>query len=187
LSCEQKNVDRIESEWIDQLQQELTNTQEYKQLLWEQGDELEEIVYTALQDAGFTIEDEVPGRRDGAIDLAEGKVMMEITGTTGGVSENKLRQLQTWVDNSQDELDEEITGLLIINHQRDRNPSERRIQLDEQREAYLDSRGLQLVTTLELFRMVNGLSTGEISEEDVTSKLRSDDGIIVFTEVENPF
>jgi hypothetical protein len=175
--------EELEAE-IERLHRELAHAQAYKQLLWEQGDELEEIVYIALQDAGLTIEEEVPGRRDGAIDLADRKVMLEITGTTGGIKESKLRQLQTWVDNNQNDYDEEITGLLVINHQRDRNPSERRVQLDEQREVYLDSRGLQLITTPELFKMVTGISMGDISEDDVQAKLRSDEGIIVFNEIE---
>lgn len=178
--------EELEAE-IERLQRKLAHAQAYKQLLWEQGDELEEIVYLALQDAGLTIEEEVPGRRDGAIDLVDRKVMLEITGTTGGIKESKLRQLQTWVDYNQNDYDEEITGLLVINHQRDRNPSERRVQLDEQREAYLDSRGLQLVTTPELFKIVTGIATGEISEDDVEAKLRSDEGIVVFNEIEESF
>lgn len=171
------------TEKIQELQQELAAVQTFKQLLWEQGDPLEEVVYNAFRRAGLTIEEEVPNRRDGAISLDNRKVMIEITGTTGGVTESKLSQLNKWVINNQDEYDKEVTGLFVINYSRDTEPADRRLHLDPDRMDYLENSGLQLVTTLELFKMVHGLESDEIDIEDVERKLLSDAGVIQFDEV----
>jgi len=174
-------------EQIEELQQELAEAQSFKRILWEQGDELEEAVYDAFRKAGLTIQEEVPHRRDGAIDLGDRMIMLEITGTTGSVTESKLSQLNKWVINNQDEFEGEVTGLFIINYSRDTDPADRRLHLDPDRIEYLESSGLQLITTLELFAMVHGLESREIDGNVVEAKLRSDVETIEFESLDNSF
>lgn len=173
-------------EQIKELQQELAEVQSLKRLLWEQGDELEEAVYDAFRKAGLTIQEEVPHRRDGAIDLGDRMIMLEITGTTGSVTERKLSQLNKWVINNQDKFEEEVAGLFVINYSRDTDPVDRRLHLDPDRMEYLENSGLQLVTTLDLFTMVHGLESQDVDGNVVEAKLRSGVEIIKFESVEGP-
>lgn len=173
-------------EQISDLEQELAEAQSFERLLWEQDDELEEAVYETFRKAGLTVHDEVPHRRDGAIELDDRMIMLEITGTTGSVTERKLSQLQKWVTNNQDEFDKEVSGLFVINHFMETDPADRDLTLDPDRLNYLESAGLQLVTTPELFKMVNGLETDDLDADDVEAKLRSDSEVIQFDTVDDP-
>lgn len=178
--------DELEDQ-IEELKKELADAQSFKRLLWEQGDELEEVVYDAFRKAGLTIQGEVPHRRDGAIDLGNRMIMLEITGTTGSVTETKLSQLNKWVINNQDEFEEKVAGLFVINYSRDTDPVDRRLHLDPDRMEYLENSCLQLITTLDLFTMVHGLESQDIDGDVVEGKLRSDVEIIEFESVDDPF
>lgn len=172
---------------INDLEEELVETRSFKRLLWEEDDELQDSVYDALRKAGLTIQEEVESRRDGAIDLGDKMVMIEITGTTGGVAERKISQLQKWVTTNEEEFEEELGGLLVYNFDRRTDPTNRDMNLDPERMEYLEDSGLQLVTTLELFKIVLGLEAGDLDEVDIEEKLRSDESVIGFDSVEDPF
>ncbi len=172
---------------INDLEEELAEARSVKRLLWEEDDELQEAVYDALRKAGVSIQEEVDSRQDGAIDLGDQMVMLEITGTTGGVSERKISQLQKWVTTNEKGYGEDLGGLLVYNFDRHNDPADRNLNLDPERLGYLEESGLQLVTTLELFKMVLGIEAGDVEEIDVEEKLRSDESVIRFDSVEDPF
>lgn len=170
---------------IEQLQKELDESRLAKNLLWEYDDKLEDAVRTALREAGLTVGDEVKNRRDGSIQLDDQVIMLEIKGKEGDMSEKNISQLQKWVDNNQDLVEKEVTGLLVINHQRLTDPEERRLQLDQERQNMLEDRGLQVVSSMELFKMVHGLEAEEITKDDVVKKLKSGEIVIEFDSVDS--
>lgn len=172
---------------INDLKGELSEARSFKRLLWEEDDELQEAVYDSLRKTGLTIQEEVESRRDGAIDLGDRIVMLEMTGTTGGISEEKISQLQKWVTTNEDEFDVDLGGLLVYNYDRRTDPVDRDPNLDPERLGYLEDSGLQLITTLELFKMVLGFETGDIDRDDVEEKLRSGEPVIRFDSVDDPF
>jgi hypothetical protein len=170
---------------IERLEDELSKARAYKDLLWEQDDTLENEVYEAFRDAGLDVEGEVPDRRDGALNLPDRIIMLEITGTDGGISEQKLRQLKTRVDHNQADFDRTVTGLFVVNHFRD--PTDRRVNIDSSREEYFEQDAIQVVTTTELFKMIQGLHSVTLTGDGIEEKLRTGEGIITFPEVEASF
>lgn len=178
--------EELESQ-ISDLEQDLAEAKSFKRLLWEQDDELQEAVYDALRKAGLTVREEVPNRRDGAINLENEILFLEITGTRGDVAEEKLSQLQKWVTNDEDEFEEDVGGLLVINHFMEDDPADRDLTMDPDRRSYLEAAELQMVTTMELFKLVNGLEAGQIEEGDMEEKLREHNEVLVFDEVDDPF
>lgn len=174
-------------ERIESLQRELAKYRGFKDLLWDDGDELEEAVYEALQMADLDVEEEVENRRDGTIKLDDRVLVLEITGTRNNLNEGKPSQLNKWVANNQDEFDEEVTGLFVINHAKEDDPVDRQLQVNPDLLETLDNLDVQVVTGVELFRMVHGLESGSIDDEDVRERLQSDDTFIEFNEVEDPF
>jgi hypothetical protein len=172
---------------IRELEDELEEERLRKDLLWEYDDELENAVRSAFKDAGLTVGGEVKNRRDGSIELDDRVILLEIKGQEGDVSEENISQLIKWVDRDGDEFERDVTGLLVVNHRRLTEPNEREFQLDQERYGMLDRNGLQVVTSLELFKMLRGLEAGDISEADVVEKLKSEEIVVQFDEVESPF
>lgn len=172
---------------IRELKDELEEERLRKDLLWEYDDELENAVRSAFKDAGLTVGGEVKNRRDGSIELDDRVILLEIKGQEGDVSEENISQLIKWVDRDGDEFERDVTGLLVVNHRRLTEPNEREFQLDQERYGMLDRNGLQVVTSLELFKMLRGLEAGDISEADVVEKLKSEEIVVQFDEVESPF
>jgi hypothetical protein len=154
--------DRIETdiqqkrEEIETLEDELNSLTSYKRLLYETSSNLEEIVRESLRNLGFSVEDEVPGKRDGILHTSQTNFVLEITGTTGGIKLSKCRQLDDWVENvTADSPDENMSGLLIVNPEMATPPQERDVNLEPNVERYLNRRGdYKVLTTVDLYRLV---------------------------------
>lgn len=170
-------------EKIDKLRSQLEGMQQFKELLYERGTPLENAVHAAFRKVGFQVKPEVSHGEDGAIELEESRIMLEVYGTTSGISISKASQLDDWVD---EELmsgpEKHITGLLVANPHCDEDPENRDIHPNNVIE-YLNSRGYKLMTTIEVFRMVKAFKNNDLTKSEIQDKLTSEETVIDFDNI----
>lgn len=171
-------------EKIKKLENRLQGMKKYKKLLYERGNALGKIVRKTFRDVGLDVEGEVPGRRDGAINFEDLRIIMEITGTSGNISMEKCRQLNHWVDNSRaEDPDKNTTGLLVANIQCNTDPKERDFEIPSNIKNYLKQYDYKYITTLELFKMMKKWRGEEISVENIEEKIKEGGTVITFGNV----
>lgn len=163
-------------EEIEELRDKLQGWKRYRELLYQKESRLEKVVHEALHEFQIEVQDEIPGKRDGLISFAEEKLILEIHGNSGRISKNKARQLQDWVTEAELEQEmDDVTGLLIINHQCDLDPEERESEIPHNIKKFMKKRDYKLIRTKELFKMVKAYKMGNISSEEVKEKFLSAD------------
>ncbi|WP_336024522.1 hypothetical protein [Halobellus salinisoli] len=158
-------------EEIEELEEELESLTKFKKLLYETSTNLEEVTREALRELGFTVDGEVPGKRDGILHTDKTQFALEITGTTGGIKKSKGRQLDDWVENVVAENpDDNVSGLLIVNPEMGTAPNERDISIEPNVEKYMEQRGdYKVLSTVGLYHLVElnlkeGTDKGDIEE-----------------------
>lgn len=156
---------------IAELEEELESLTKFKKLLYETSTNLEEVTREALRELGFTVDGEVPGKRDGILHTEDKQFALEITGTTGGIKKSKGRQLDDWVESVMaDNPDQNVSGLLIVNPEMGTRPDERDISIEPNVRKYMEQRGdYKVLTTVDLYRLVElnlkeGVDKTEIEE-----------------------
>ncbi|RLM96215.1 hypothetical protein [Haloarcula sp. Atlit-7R] len=166
---------------IEEKNEDLQEFDRYKALLWGNENILEQLVPEVFSEFGFEVEGEQPHGRDGMILLNDKRFVMEITGTTGGIRDDKCRQLSTWVDNLElEDQEHDYTGLLVVNPDRrtqpsDRNPDE---YLPPHLRKFLEKRDFHVLLTPNLYHLLSKYRTGEIEPEDIHDVLTGDDLIL---------
>ncbi len=157
------------------VQNDVLNRRISRRLRFSQS-ETGEVDSAALHEFQIEVQDEIPGKRDGLISFAEEKLILEIHGNSGRISKNKARQLQDWVTEAELEQEmDDVTGLLIINHQCDLDPEERESEIPHNIKKFMKKRDYKLIRTKELFKMVKAYKMGNISSEEVKEKFLSAD------------
>lgn len=167
-------------EEIAELESELDSQTTYKKLLYETDTQLEEVTKRTLREFGFTVEDGIPGKRDGILETNSTDFALEITGTTGGIKLSKCRQLDEWVENlTVESPGGDISGLLIVNPEMSTPPDERQIELEPNVGDYMKRRGdYKILTTLDLYNMVEiDLNVG-LSRDDLEPAFDTDDVLL---------
>lgn len=169
---------------MTELEDELESLTKYKKLLYETDTNLEEVTREALREIGFTVDGEVPGKRDGILHTSRTKFTLEITGTTGGIKLSKCRQLDDWVENVTVEFpDEEVSGLLIVNPKMGTNPEERDVSLEPNVERYMKRRGdYKILTTLDLYRLIERNLKEDVDREKVEQIFQQNDTLLSLPE-----
>ncbi|SFF97612.1 hypothetical protein SAMN04488063_0996 [Halopelagius inordinatus] len=165
------SIERKESE-LTQLKEELESITKFKRLLYETHTNLEDVTKEALREIGFTVDGEVPGKRDGILHTSHTKFALEVTGTTGGIKLKKCRQLDEWVENAVVEFpNEDVSGLLIVNPEMNTSPDNREVSVEPNVEGYMKRRGdYKILTTPDLYRIVELCLEGK-AEKDVIEEM----------------
>lgn len=165
---------------IEELEEELESITKYKKLLYETSTNLEEVTREALKELGFTVDSEVPGKRDGVLHTKETNFALEITGTTGGIKLSKGRQLDDWVENVMAENpDENISGLLIVNPEMGTSPGERDISIEPNVKNYMRQRGdYKILTTIDLYRLIEQNFIEGVEKEEVEDLFSQDETLL---------
>jgi len=166
---------------IEQKNKELQEFDRYKALLWGNEDILEQLVPEVFREFGFEVEGEKPHSRDGMIHLNGKRFVMEITGTTGGISDDKCRQLSTWVDDLElEDQKHDYSGLLVVNPDRKTRPSERNPDeyLPTHLQNFLEKRDFHVLLTPDLYDLLSKYRSGELEYEDIRDLLTGDDLIL---------
>lgn len=178
----ERNI-QIKKEKINKLEERLDSLTKYKHLLYETGYRLEDVVRDALRDLGFTVTDEVPGKRDGVLETSKTAFVLEITGTTGGIKKKKFRQLDDHVENVIEEEEyESVSGLVISNPFMDDDPDDRDIRIEPNVKHFIERReNYKVLTTVDLYRLIKLHQEQEIETDDIENILHQDNILLSIT------
>ena len=152
----QKQIENLEREKKDVIieKEELT---EYKNLLYEKGKPLENIVLKSFRILGFQAENRAEGdiEHDIVFSAEEGRGIAEVEGKDkAAISIDKFDQLNRVVDEDFEKTNIYPTGVLIGNHYRLTKPDERGEPFTEKVHIVAKKKSFGLLTTYELFKAV---------------------------------
>jgi hypothetical protein len=173
----QNRIKQLETDLSD-LEADVQEARQYRSILFEGDDELEELVPEVLRRLGLDVDGEVSGGRDGAIKLENQTFILEVTGQNDGVDHGKIRQMEDHLDNATSEgYGINRTGLLIFNHFKNRDPADRQLTTSNFKDR-LEKRDCKLLTTVDLYQILCSYERGDVDTEDVVDMLTSGDTII---------
>ncbi|WP_416448330.1 hypothetical protein ACH3PA_18325 [Leeuwenhoekiella sp. A2] len=160
-----------EKQKVENNKNELTK---YKQLLFEQGPELEEVVLNAFKLFGFDAFNRKSKdlEHDIVFEAKEGRGVAEIEGKDkDSIHIGKLDQLNRAVDEDFDLTDIYPQGILIGNHFRLQNPEDRGEPFTEKVHIVAKKKSFGLLNTIEIYKAVNHLIKNP-NDENFKTKCR---------------
>lgn len=173
-----RHLSTIESK-LELIEDTLKEGRYYRQMLFENDDELENSVRDAFRRFGLKVEGEKPGKRDGSIHLKNTTIILEITGTDSGVELGKIDRLSNHVRDAQKEgVGTNLSGLLVVNQFKKRDPQSRPLNV-ENFKWKLEEEGHKLIPTFDLYRMLCSYESGELPKRDVVSQLTDNELSII--------
>lgn len=151
----------------------------YKKLLFENGDELRDVVWDTLEQIGFKVNRHDEHKEDGSIQEGEEVAVLEIKGSGKSLKTEDIRELDDWVTDYTLREGEEPIGILIGNHYRLKKPESRDAPFppDVLRYVRASSRKLSLITTFQLFELFCKVKNGELDADTVRKEIMSNKGV----------
>jgi len=151
----------------------------YKELLFEDGDELRDIVWGTLEQIGFMVDRHDEHKEDGSIQEGKEVAVLEIKGSGKSLKTEDVRELNDWVTDYTLREGEEPIGILIGNHYRLKKPESRDEPFppDVLRYVRASSRKLSLITTLQLFELFCMVKNGKLDANTVRKEIISNKGV----------
>lgn len=167
-----------------QLDKELEKNLEVKSILYTNGDELVKVVLEILDeileyDSSKFVDE---GREDFLIKKEDVTFVGEIKGVSSAVENKNVSQLdvhvQSYLDEIQtEETDENVKGLLIINHQRNK-PIEERQKVHEHQIKLAKRNGSLIIETITLLKMFEKYKLGNMTKEECKNILKDKIGLL---------
>lgn len=151
---------------IDEMTDEIGEYRRLERLLYGMGSSLEESVEEALDFLGFDFGSTV-NAEDFLIEDDEHKFVIEVKSANKPISKDAVDQLGGWIQKAIEngvEMDN-ISGILLFNHQATVAPSERDRPLTESAEDFLDYHHSVAMSTEFLFDIVKAVKTDEMPKE----------------------
>lgn len=151
----------------------------YKELLFEDGDELRDIVWDTLEQIGFKVNRHDEHKEDGSIQEGKEVAVLEIKGRVKSLTTGDVRQLDDWVADYTLREGEEPIGILIGNHYRLKKPENRNdpFPSDVLRYVKANSRKLSLITTFQLFELFCMIKKGKLDADTVRKEIMRNKGV----------
>jgi len=163
-------------EEIEEANNKIADYQMIERLLYSSGIPLEESVEHGLEILGFD-PDTTENEEDFKITQDNSVYIIEVKGISGKINKSHVNQLDGWLNkqlsNSVDP--ENLTGLLVHNHQRHEDPSERDYPLTDEAERFLKFNHSKHVHTQTLFRLVKSVEEGEIEQSEAREQFLEGD------------
>ena len=163
---------------LAEINEEYQDLEQWKELLWQTGTPLENIVQKVFQELGLRLDKQ---EIDLVGDYGDQKVLIEVKGNTGCIDHRKdFRQiLERYFDS---ENPEKTIALLIGNPYRllplDQRPPKNHSLFAETSIGLAKKNNIGLVPTMELYKIINDLKNGvKISKKVVLSKILKSSGI----------
>jgi hypothetical protein len=173
-----RDLSSIEAK-LQLIEETLKDGRYYRQMLYENDDELENPVRDAFRHFGFSVDGEKPSKRDGAIQLNDRTIIVEITGTGTGVKEGKIARLESHVRDAKKEgYGSNHTGLLVVNQFKERDPEDRPLNVKNFEEE-LEDHGYKLLPTVALYQMLCAYEAGELPKQDIADLLLNEDQTVI--------
>ena len=173
----QERLYKIENEnkEIDKLEKQKGEIIKFRKLLYTEGEELQQIVWTTFRELGATvIEPKERNQEDGWIETKFGKGVLEIKKDKKSASRSDTRQLDNWVANCI-ARSEKCKGILVINHYGDKPLKERKEPfpsdvIQHAKEAR-PGNPFCLLTTVEFFNAFCAFKRNEITPDEILKKI----------------
>ncbi|MEM4202645.1 MAG: hypothetical protein QXS54_01110 [Candidatus Methanomethylicaceae archaeon] len=165
----------------EEIDQQLAAFTLRKELLYAYGDRLEKAVRFPLEKFGFVVE-RLPEEEsaDFILKVNDKEVAaVEVTGSTKHINVDKVRQLLDFIWNFVRERSE-IKGILVANHFYEKPPEERGEPFTSDALKTAQNNDVCLVTTIELFNVLQKLEEGKVKPEEIRDKLLNTVGIYIF-------
>ena len=176
----QLEEDKIETEEkITSKEAEKEEITRYKELLFEDGDELRDIVWDTLDQIGFKVNRHDEYKEDGSIQEGKEVAVLEIKGREKSLTTGDVRQLDDWIGDYAQREGKEPIGILIGNHYRLKKPENRDDPFPPDVLRYVNARStkLSMITTHQLFELFCMIKDGKLDADTVRKEIMSNKGV----------
>lgn len=171
-------MDAIISQYI-KIKKQIEWYESIKKILYSQGKELSFSVNLILKEMGFeAVLKEEEGYQDIEIKLNNFFAFIEVKGLKGFANNEHVRQLLEYVIKS--EKYPEVKGIFIVNHFRDKEPSERDMPYSEAAITIAKKNEFCLLTTVDLFKMYKQFLDGKITTEQIKNLIQTTKGLLQY-------
>jgi hypothetical protein len=148
-----------------------------KRILYSQGKELSFSIHLILKEMGFVADlKEDEGRQDIEIKFNSFFAIVEAKGLKGYANNSDLRQLLDYYVTTS-ETYPEVKGIFIVNHFRDKEPSERGTPYSQGAMTLAERNAFCLLTTVDLFKMYNLLLDSKITINQIIDLFQTTKGL----------
>lgn len=176
-------INELKQENIE-IDKKLKKNLEYKSILYTNGDELVEVVMSILDEildydsTGFIDK----GKEDFLIKKEDITFIGEIKGVSSAIANKNVSQLdvhvQSYLDNLQEEgIEENVKGLLIINHQRNK-PLDERQEVHEHQVNLAKRNGSLIIETQTLLKIYENYKLNNITEQECKKLFEENIGLL---------
>lgn len=181
--CDEK-IDEMNTEKV-LAEESLSKNMHYKSILFSSGDDLVEVVLEILDEMlNCNASDFVDEKKeDFLFECNDNYYIGEIKGIKPNVKAVNVSQLEVhyrnYLDENNDVSESNLKGLLIINHQRDKHPSQREDVPDEHIKL-AERNGSLIIETTTLLQMLEDYRIGKLSRESVIELLWEKTGLLEY-------
>lgn len=172
---------------IKNIDRQIDENNKFKSILYSTGDELVDVVKQILVDI-FKLPDSNfidVKKEDFRFEFGDINFMVEIKGINTNVKNNNIAQCKKFVTDLIAEDDtmspDSVKGLLIINPQRDIEPSKRE-PIHANQISYAKSEGILIITTLELLKLYQAYTKDEVVSNKCFETFKNNVGEFKFEE-----
>lgn len=179
----EKSIIQIQKE-IEAAREIIEKNKKYKSILYENGKKLEEVVFDIMEqilgcDLSSFIDDK---REDFLVKLEEFTLISEIKGVTSNIKNKHISQLENHYQCHLDDVEEQsekdkVKAILIINHQRDLNITERQ-EINASQVALAERNESLIVETEKLLQLFGMFQNQDISKEQITDIFKTQIGLL---------
>ncbi|MCI8617843.1 MAG: hypothetical protein HFJ60_06370 [Clostridia bacterium] len=167
------------------LEEQINKNLEYKSILYSSGDELVKVVLEILDEIlQYDSRDFVDEKREDFLIKKEDITFIgEIKGVSSAIANKNVSQLdvhvQSYVDKLQEEGKEEnVKGLLIVNHQRNK-PLEERQEVHEHQKKLATRNGSLIIETQTLLKIFEKYKKGKLTKEKCKKLFIDNEGLLI--------
>ena len=182
ITKRRKRIEELTSE-INGLNKQKHELEQFKQLLYESGPTLQEIVKLTFKKFGGGIKPP-KFREEYVLRVKDRKAVIEVKGKNKSIAKADLRQLDEYVREYEIQLNEKVKGIFVGNAWRLRPLNERdtkdRPIFPEDVIDFAVRREIGLVSTIDLFNAFCAFLEGKIQGKDILKRLFNQKGIITF-------
>ncbi|MDE6663592.1 MAG: hypothetical protein K2K46_09645, partial [Lachnospiraceae bacterium] len=179
---ENNNAIKIANDNIFKAKEKISKNNEYKSILYTNGDELVRVVFEILETMlGCDLSEFDDKKKEDFLFEIDGFVFIgEIKGVNHNVKSENVSQLEVHYqgyveDNNKDE--NQIKAILIMNHQKNK-PLDTREPVHEKQISLADRNGSLIVETITLLKLFERYLSDDLSREECIELLKSKKGLL---------
>lgn len=177
------NTIKIANNNILEAQRKIEKNDEFKSILYTNGNELVKVVFEILETMlGCDLSEFNDEKKEDFLFEIDGFMFIgEIKGVNHNVKSENISQLdvhyQGYLEENEDKSENQIKALLIINHQRNK-PLNTRESVHEQQINLADRNGSLIIETITLLKLFEKYLSGALTREECIELLKTNEGLL---------